>query len=194
MMLRFHLFIMSTQRRHSHLIYTDFLSRQWGTPYQAFPTFISSIGSYETCQPFAYSLWSPRPAAASSTRCFFAPFAGASDQGPVLSFQVKYARFMQEETGRLFPSSWRIPVTTCPRLLTPAAPDGLALSVVQILPSALTIASASATMNDFRAEPSRITFLLSTLLHLRSPDKRQDSLTVCPIDLDRAGLTPDGFL
>jgi len=32
MMLRFYPFSMSIQRQHSHLIYVDFLSRQWGTP------------------------------------------------------------------------------------------------------------------------------------------------------------------
>jgi hypothetical protein len=33
MMLRFYPFSRSIQRQHSHLIYVDFLSRQWGTPY-----------------------------------------------------------------------------------------------------------------------------------------------------------------
>ena len=51
----------------------------------------------------------------------------------------------------------------CHGLVTPAAPDNLALAVVQMLPSALTMASVSATMNDFGAEPSRPTPLLSTL-------------------------------
>ena len=52
---------------------------------------------------------------------------------------------------------------TCPGLTTPAAPNDLALAVVQILPSAQTIASASATMSDFGAESSRPVLLLSTL-------------------------------
>ena len=47
--------------------------------------------------------------------------------------------------------------------MTPAAPNDLALSVVQMLPSALTMASASATMIDFGAESSRPATLLSTL-------------------------------
>ena len=36
MMLRFYPFSMSLQKQHSHLIYVDFLSRQWGTPYAEF--------------------------------------------------------------------------------------------------------------------------------------------------------------
>ena len=52
---------------------------------------------------------------------------------------------------------------TCPGLVTPAAPNDLALTVVQILASALTIASASRTLIDFGAESSRPAFLLSTL-------------------------------
>ena len=52
---------------------------------------------------------------------------------------------------------------TCPGLATPAAPDDLAVTVVQILPSVRIMASASATTNDFGAESSRPVFLLSTL-------------------------------
>jgi hypothetical protein len=63
----------------------------------------------------------------------------------------------------VFPSSWRIPVKACPGLGTPAAPNDLALPVVQMLPSARLIASASATTNDFGAESTRPTSLLSTL-------------------------------
>ena len=63
----------------------------------------------------------------------------------------------------VFPSSWRIPVKACPGLGTPAAPNDLALAVVRMLPSARLIASASATTNDFGAESSRPTSLLSTL-------------------------------
>jgi len=54
-------------------------------------------------------------------------------------------------------------VSTCPGLGTPADPNDLALTVVQILPSARLMASASATTNDFGAESSRPVFLLSTL-------------------------------
>ena len=63
----------------------------------------------------------------------------------------------------MIPSSWRILVRACPGLGTPAAPNDLALTVVQILPSAITTASASATITDFEAESSRPTLLLSTL-------------------------------
>ena len=63
----------------------------------------------------------------------------------------------------MIPSSWRILVKACPGLGTPAAPNDLALSVVQMLPSALTMASASAAMIDFGAESSRPATLLSTL-------------------------------
>ncbi len=63
----------------------------------------------------------------------------------------------------MFPSSWRILVKACPGLGTPAALSNLALAVAQILPSARLIASASATTNDFGAESSRPTSLLSTL-------------------------------
>jgi hypothetical protein len=63
----------------------------------------------------------------------------------------------------VFPSSWRILVKACPGLGTPAAPNDLALAVVQILPSARLMASASATTNDFGAESSRPTVSLSTL-------------------------------
>lgn len=63
----------------------------------------------------------------------------------------------------VFPSSWRILVKACPGLGTPAAPDDLALTVVQMLPSARLMASASATTNDFGAESSRPTVSLSTL-------------------------------
>jgi len=52
---------------------------------------------------------------------------------------------------------------TCPGLGTPAAPGALALTVTRMLPSARLIASASATTNDFGAEPSRPVSLLSTL-------------------------------
>ena len=83
----------------------------------------------------------------------------------------------------MFPSSWRFLMKACHGLVTPAAPDDLALAVVQILPSALTMTSASATMNDFGAVPSRPIFLLSTLPSCRSPDRRQDSLTACPLRL-----------
>lgn len=63
----------------------------------------------------------------------------------------------------MFPSSWRIPVRACPGLGTPAAPGDLALAAARMLPSARLIASASATTNDFGAESSRPTLLLSTL-------------------------------
>jgi hypothetical protein len=63
----------------------------------------------------------------------------------------------------VFPSSWRILVKACPGLGTPAAPNDLALTVAQMLPSARLIASASATTNDFGAESARPTYLLSTL-------------------------------
>jgi len=63
----------------------------------------------------------------------------------------------------VIPSSWRILVKACPGLGTPAAPNDLALAVVQILPSARLMASASATINDFGAESSRPSFSLSTL-------------------------------
>ncbi len=63
----------------------------------------------------------------------------------------------------MFPSSWRILVKACPGLGTPAVLSDLALAVAQILPSARLIASASATTNDFGAESSRPTSLLSTL-------------------------------
>lgn len=64
---------------------------------------------------------------------------------------------------KVFPSSWRILVIACPGLETPATPNDLALTVAQILPSDRLMASASATMNDFGAESSRPTILLSTL-------------------------------
>jgi len=63
----------------------------------------------------------------------------------------------------VFPSSWRIPVEACPGLGTPAVPNDLALAAVRMLPSARLMASASATTNDFGAESSRPTSLLSTL-------------------------------
>ncbi len=81
----------------------------------------------------------------------------------------------------MIPSSWRIPVIACPGLGTPAAPDNLAFTVVQIRPSADVTASASATIVDFGAESSRPTILLSTLHHRQSPDEMQDSLPVCPL-------------
>jgi hypothetical protein len=83
----------------------------------------------------------------------------------------------------VFPSSWRIPLKACPGLGTPAAPSDLALAVAQMLPSARLIASASATTNDFGAESSRPTSLLSTLHPRRSPGERQDSLPACPLRL-----------
>jgi hypothetical protein len=54
-------------------------------------------------------------------------------------------------------------VSTCPGLGTPAAPDDLASTVIQMLPSARLMTSASATTNDFGAESSRPALLLSTL-------------------------------
>src|SRR5438093_2767982 len=83
----------------------------------------------------------------------------------------------------VFPSSWRILVKACPGLGTPAAPNDLALTVVQMLPSARLMASASATTNDFGAESSRPTVSLSTLHPRRSPGERQDSLPACPLRL-----------
>jgi hypothetical protein len=54
-------------------------------------------------------------------------------------------------------------VIACPGLGTPAVPNDLALTVAQILPSDRLMASASATTNDFGAESSQPTILLSTL-------------------------------
>ena len=82
--------------------------------------------------------------------------------GPVFLCQVNHTRFRRRRLGGL-PSSWQSPVIACPGLRTPAAPNDLALAVVQILPSAFERASASATMSDFGAESSRPATLLSTL-------------------------------
>jgi len=87
----------------------------------------------------------------------------------------------------VFPSSWRIPVEACPGLGTPAAPGNLALSVAQMLPSARLIASASATMNDFGAESSRPTSLLSTL-QPPSVTRREARLATGPPATALAGL------
>jgi hypothetical protein len=57
-------------------------------------------------------------------------------------------------------------VNACPGLRTPAAPNNLAITVIQMLPSARLTASASATTNDFGAESSRPASSLSTLLSL----------------------------
>lgn len=51
----------------------------------------------------------------------------------------------------------------CPGLGTPAVLSNIALTAAQMLPSARLMTSASATMNDFGAESSRPTPLLSTL-------------------------------
>jgi hypothetical protein len=83
----------------------------------------------------------------------------------------------------VIPSSWRFLVTACPGLATPAVPNNLALSVIQMLPSAIATASASATIFDFGAVSSRPTALLSTLHPRRSPGERQDLLPACPLRL-----------
>ena len=79
----------------------------------------------------------------------------------------------------MIPSSWRILVKACPGLGTPAAPNDLALAVVQILPSARLMASASATINDFGAESSRPSFSLSTL-QPPSVTRREARLAIGP--------------
>jgi hypothetical protein len=127
----------------------------------------------------------PRPPATSSARCLFAPLPAHLCRpwpGPLLSGEphLSYAGGDWE----VFPSSWRIPVIACPGLGTPAAPNGLALSVVQILPSAWLMASAPATTNDFGAESSRPTISLCLRFDpRRSPGERQDSLPACPLRL-----------
>ena len=88
---------------------------------------------------------------------------------------------------KVFPSSWRILVKACPRLGTPAAPNDLAVTVVQILPSARLIASASATTDHFGAESSRPTSLLSTL-QPPSVTRREARLATGPPATALAGL------
>jgi hypothetical protein len=70
-------------------------------------------------------------------------------------------------------------VKACPGLGTPADLNDLAVTVVQILPSARLITSASATTNDFGAESSQPAFLLSTL---RPPSvtRREARLAIGP--------------
>ena len=63
----------------------------------------------------------------------------------------------------MIPSSWRILVIACPGLGSPAVPDALAFTVVQMWPSADMTASASAAIVDFGAESSRPASLLPTL-------------------------------
>jgi len=70
-------------------------------------------------------------------------------------------------------------VNACPGLGTPATLDDLAVTVVQILPSARLIASASATIYDFGAESSRPAFLLSTL-QPPSVTRREARLAIGP--------------
>jgi hypothetical protein len=71
----------------------------------------------------------------------------------------------------VFPSSWRIPLKTCPGLETPAAPGVLAISATRILPSVSIKTSASAIVVNFGAESSRPTSSLSTLRHGGSPHR-----------------------
>lgn len=89
--------------------------------------------------------------------------------------------------------SWEAPVEACPGLGTPAVQGHLALSVTSVRPSARLRASAPATKNAFGAESSRPASSLSTLRTRQLPGEWQDSLPVCPLRLDRAGLTPAGL-
>lgn len=88
------------------------------------------------------------------------------------------------EMQRSFPSSWGIPVNTCPGLGTPVALPDLALSARQMLPSARLTASASTTMKDFGAE-----FLTAHVLAIYAshpsghPVEWQDSLPDCQLRL-----------
>ena len=83
-------------------------------------------------------------------------------QGPVPYCRGNLTRLCRRRQAGL-PSSWRILMKACPGLGTPAVLSNLALTVTQMLPSARLMTSASATTNDFGAEPSRPTPLLSTL-------------------------------
>src|SRR5262249_2121530 len=68
------------------------------------------------------------------------------------------------------PGSWGIPLRACLGLETPAARRGPRLSVLAMLPSAESNASASATSYDFGAESARPAPSLSNASPRRSPD------------------------
>jgi hypothetical protein len=151
--------------------------------------FISLLSS-----PLQGSLWFP------STACYPPPDACLFRRPvhlyrprPGLLCQVNHTRFRRRRLGDL-PSSWRSPVIACPGLETPAAPNNLALAVVQILPSAIGRASASATMSDFGAESSRPTISLSTLPPASHPARGKTRFRPVRYDFDRAGLSPAGFV
>ena len=90
------------------------------------------------------------------------------------------------------PGSWRIPLKARPGLETPAAPCDLALSVAQMLPSAETTASASATKYDFGAESARLASSLSTLHLTGHPVGCKTRYRPARYGFDRVGLSPTG--
>ena len=124
------------------------------------------MGSYETSQPIAGSLWLPSTTIYLFRRTLICSFDRCirTDRGLVLCCQVNHTRFCAGGDCDVFPSSWRIPLKACPGLGTPAAPSDLALTVTQMLPSARLTASASATTNISELNSTRPTFSLSTLL------------------------------
>jgi len=80
---------------------------------------------------------------------------------------------------------------TCPGLGTPPIPARPRISGrCRMLPSAALNTSASELRNDFGAESSRPVSLLSTLRTHQSPGEWQDSLLVCLLDFDQAGVAP----
>ena len=74
-------------------------------------------------------------------------------------------------------------VETCPGLGTPAAPDNLAIAVVQMLPSARLMTSASATKNISELNPRGPLPCCLRFSTRRSPGERQDSLPACQLRL-----------
>ena len=106
----------------------------------------------------------PRPPATSSAGCLFAPSTGVSVPFEAWSFAVgrTLPALCRRRLGGV-PKFLENPCGSVPRARDSGAPNDLALAVVQMLPSAVTTASAIATIKDFGAESARPTPLLPTL-------------------------------
>jgi hypothetical protein len=124
-----------------------------------FPVVIGTTGSYASSAPFTPRLRSP------STICY------------------PCHHLWWRELQRAFPSSWEVLLKTCPGLGTPVAPDALAVTVIQMLPSALLTASASTTKQISELNPRGPFPRCLRFVNTGRPMPTQDSLPACPLRL-----------
>ena len=149
-----------------------------------FPTFIGTMGSYDSSFALPSTVSGlPRLPGSSSTGCLFAPgplHPYRPGPGPLLS-GVPFPFFAggDEEVSQVPGES----LEACPGLETPAAPNNLALSVVRILPSARLTASASATIMISKLNPHGPLPCCLRFNPRPSPGERQGSLPACPLRL-----------